>query len=107
MTCLGGSWSISEARNSEARARTASPLHARHERHPTVSSNVDARLSGQVPHGFAWDQPHQDRFHPAPPHPASSVCLTLLLFHPSQQYLKPGEGPIVLVLAPTRERESR
>lgn len=24
-------------------------------------------------------------------------------FHPFQPYLKPGEGPIVLVLAPTRE----
>ena len=37
---------------------------------------------------------------------ARIVCLTLLSFYSSQQYLKPGEGPIVLVLAPTRERES-
>lgn len=29
--------------------------------------------------------------------------LSNISFHPFQPYLKPGEGPIVLVLAPTRE----
>lgn len=39
------------------------------------------------------------------PHLCATLIIAISNFHifPLQQYLKPGEGPIVLVLAPTRE----